>query len=223
MSAMTDMAAENRLLAGGLGSLPRVNLLPPEIAEAVVFRRIQAGLVGAVVLAAVSVGLVYSGANGAVSDAQKSVDAASVEQTTLLGDMAQYKDVTAVYAEAAAAEVTLTQAMGEEVRYSRLLNDLSLSIPENVWVNNLTFSQVPGTAAAGATSSAIGTVTLTGVAFEHDDVAVWLESLAKQKGYGDPYLQSSTAALLGERLVVNWSTTVNLTPAALSGRYTAGS
>ena len=37
------------------------------------------------------------------------------------------------------------------------------------------------------------------VGFKHDDVAVWLESLAKQKGYVNPYFSSSTEALIGTR------------------------
>ena len=58
------------------------------------------------------------------------------------------------------------------------------------------------------------------MAFAHTDVANWLESLAREKGYAGPLLQSSTEALLGTRKVVNWSVTVTLTPEALSGRYT---
>ena len=209
-------------------TLPSVNLLPPEIGEAIRFRRVQAGLMAGVVTTLGLVGLLYVGANGAVGDAQRDVQAASAEQTTLTAETAGYADVTQTYARVAAAEQMLVQAMGSEVRYSRFLNDLSLSIPEDVWLTNATWSQsaADGSAAA-ATGTAVpatslGTVTLTGVAKSHDAVAVWLEQLAVQKGYAEPYLQSSTEALLGGRKVVNWSTTVQLTPEALSGRYTNG-
>ena len=217
-------------------TLPSVNLLPPEITEAIRFRRVQAGLAAGVVTTLGLVGLLYVGANGAVGDAQRDVDAASAEQTTLRAETAGYADVTQTYARVAAAKQMLVQAMGSEVRYSRFLNDLSLSIPPDVWLTNATWSQgdatataaVPtaatttttGTTATGATP--LGTVTLTGVAKNHDDVAVWLEQLAAQKGYAEPYLQSSTEVLLAEKKVVNWSTTVQLTPDALSGRYTNG-
>ena len=70
-------------------------------------------------------------------------------------------------------------------------------------------------------ASGIGTVTFVGVGFSHDDVAVWLESLAKQKGYKDPYFSNSTEALIGTRKTVNFTSTVTLTPEALSGAYTA--
>ena len=59
------------------------------------------------------------------------------------------------------------------------------------------------------TEPGIGTVTFSGVGFNHDDVAVWLESLAKQKGYANPYFSTSTEALIGTRTTVNFASTVD--------------
>jgi Tfp pilus assembly protein PilN len=223
MSLMTETKADVTL-----GSLPRVNLLPPEIAETRRFRRIQVGLGGAVLGAVGIVALLYVGAASSVSSAQTEFDSANAKHATLQAETVKYKDVTAVYARAAAAQAMLTQAMGEEVRYSQFLNDLSLTVPENVWVKNVTFAQSGGAAPAGAAAPAaaglstpgIGSVTFTGVGFSHDDVAVWLESLATQKGYANPYFTSSTEALLGSRKTVNFTSTATLTSAAYSGRYT---
>ncbi|MEO6205979.1 MAG: PilN domain-containing protein [Mycobacteriales bacterium] len=220
MSLMTESRTEVEL-----GLLPRVNLLPPEIAEARRFRQIQGGLAGAVLATVGVVGVLFMSAAGSANSAQTDLDAASSEQATLQSQKAQFKDVTAVYARAAAADAMLTQAMGEEVRFSSLLNDLSLSVPERVWLKNVTITQTAAAAAAGAapalaSATGIGTVTFTGVGFSHDDVAVWLESLATQKAYADPYFSSSTEALLGSRKIVNFSSTATLTPAAYSGRYT---
>ncbi|MCU1589867.1 MAG: hypothetical protein JWP11_1123, partial [Frankiales bacterium] len=47
-----------------------------------------------------------------------------------------------------------------------------------------------------------------------------LESLAKQKGYANPYFTNSTKALVGSRETVDFTSTVTMTSAALSGRYT---
>jgi hypothetical protein len=54
---------------------------------------------------------------------------------------------------------------------------------------------------------------------QHDDVAVWLESLAKQKGYTSAYFNSSTEKEIGSTKVVDFSSTVVVTREALSGRY----
>jgi len=222
MSLMTETGASVTL-----DSLPRVNLLPPEIAETRRFRRIQIGLGGAVLGAVGIVALLYVAAASCVSSAQTDFDTANAKHASLQTEAAKYSQVTAVYARAAAAQAMLTQAMGEEVRYSQFLNDLSLSVPENVWLKNITFAQtgaaataVPAAGANPLNAAGIGTVTFTGVGFKHDDVAVWLESLASQKGYANPYFSSSTEALLGTRKTVNFTSTVSLTPAAYSGRYT---
>ena len=223
MSLMTETRA-----TVSLDALPRVNLLPPEIAEMRRFRRIQVGLGSAVLGAVGVVALLYVAAAGSVSDAQADVDSANATNVSLQSQAAKYRDVTAVYARAAAAQAMLTQAMGEEVRYSRFLNDLSLTVPENVWLKNVTFTQAGSAAAPAAQAAAptaigtpgIGSVTFSGVGFQHDDVALWLESLATQKGYANPYFTSSTEALLGTRKTVNFTSTATLTPAAYSGRYT---
>lgn len=207
-------------------ALPRVNLLPPEIGERRRFRKVQAGLAGAVVAAAVVVGLLFVIATGGVTDANDEVDSAASQQRAVQAETARYKDVTAAFKRTSDAQLLLATAMGQEVRYSRFLNDLALTIPPNVWIKNLAFTQAAPAAATGvaAAPSGIGTVTITGVAYEHEDVAVWLESLAAQKGYAQPLLQSSTEALLGtSKVVTNWSTTVTLSADALALRYTTTS
>jgi Tfp pilus assembly protein PilN len=217
MSLMTETHAEVSLSGGG-----RVNLLPPEIAVARRMRRIQTGLGGAVVAAVGIVALLYVGASSSASNAQGTLETATAHQGALRSQTAKYSSVTAVYNQAAAAQGMLTQAMGEEVRFSQYLNDLSLTVPENVWLKSVTFTQgAPASAPAPgvAATPGIGQVTFTGVGFKHDDVAVWLESLAGQKGYANPYFSQSTEALLGTRKTVNFTSSVTLTSDAYSGRY----
>jgi Tfp pilus assembly protein PilN len=207
-------------VGAGLATLPRVNLLPPEIEERRRFRRIQVGLGAGVVAAVGVVGLLFVSASSSVDSANEELSLAQAEGSRLQAENAKYADVVAIYAQAAAAEAMLTDAMGEEVRYSRFMSDLSLSIPENVWLKSLTFEQAPQQPAVGSTEPGVGTVTVSGIGFSHEDVAVWLESLAGQEGYTNPYFSSSKEALIGPRTVVEFSSTATLTPAALSGEYT---
>ena len=221
MSVLSEHVEQTRQKAGtGLPVLPRVNLLPPEIAETARFRRITYGLGGGLLGALGIVALLYVGAVAAVNDATTELETATATGASLRVETARYADVEAVYARAAAAQAMLTSSMGEEVRYSHYLHDLSLTVPENVWVKNVSFAQAATPATLGSTVPGIGTVTFTGVGFKHDDVAVWLESLAKQKGYINPDFTSSTKALLGNRSTVNFTSTVTMTADALSGRYT---
>ena len=221
MSVLSEHVEQTQERLGGAHPLlPRVNLLPPEIAEAARFRRIQVGLGGGLLAALGLVALLYVGAVAGVGEAQAQLDEASATGTALQAETATYADVSASYAKAAAAEGMLTQAMGEEVRFSQYLNDLSLTVPENVWLKDVTFTQGAVAPAFGSTEPGIGTVTFSGIGFKHDDVAVWLESLAKQKGYADPYFTGSTAGVIGNRKTVSFTSSVTLTAAALSGRYT---
>ena len=222
MSVLSDLQQQTQQPVGtGVVVLPKVNLLPPEIAERARFRRVQLGLGGGVLAAIGVVALLYVGASSSLTEANTELETQQATTTQLQAESAKYQDVTTVYANAAAAEAMLTQAMGEEVRYSQFLNDLSLTVPENVWVKGISFAQAAVPPALGSTEPGIGTVTFTGVGFKHDDVAVWLESLAKQKGYVNPYFSSSTEGLIGTRKTVSFTSTVTMTPDALSKRYTA--
>ena len=221
---MTVLTSEHQLVGTGQPTLPRVNLLPPEIAQKRAFRRVQMCMGGAVLGSVAVVGLLYLSAAHGVTSAQSDLDAARTQQATLQQQVSSYAGVTAIYNAADAAQAQLTVAMGDEVRYSQLLNDLSLAIPGNVWLNNVSFTQGGPPGALPATPSAtgvapIGTATFQGVAFSHDDVASWLEAMGRLKTYANPYFSSSTEALIGSRPVVNFSSTVDVTPAAQSHRY----
>jgi hypothetical protein len=231
---VTVISSEQRL-GMTTAQMPRVNLIPPEIAEKALFRKVQIGLGAGVAVAVGVVGLLTLSGLHSVSTSQASLDKANARATSLTAQKAKYSDVTALANAAAAAQAQLTTAMGQEVRYSQLMHDISLSIPSTVWLKGMTFTQAApaapttagtqtaGTAGAATTPAAaasLGTVTFLGVGFDHNDLALWLESLAGLKAYSDPYFSASTEELLTQRKVVNFTSTGNLTPAALSGRYT---
>ena len=92
--------------------------------------------------------------------------------------------------------------MGQEIRWSFLLNDLSLKVPDRVWLTSMTVTTTEASAAAAPTdgqylSTGIGSVDFVGRAYSHRDVAAWLNSLAKQKGYTQPYFSDSTEEAVG--------------------------
>ena len=200
-------------------ALPRVNLLPPEIGERRRLRHVQYAAAAGVVATLGLAGALYAVAAGTVSDAEAELAAETTRTTQLQAAVTSFAGVTEVYARSAAAQQMLATAMGDEVRYSRFLNDLSLTVPEGVWVKNVTVDQGPVAPSVGDSETGIGTVTVTGVAFGHDDLAVLLERLADQPGLVNPYFSSSTEVEMGPRTVVEFATTATLTPDALSRRY----
>jgi Tfp pilus assembly protein PilN len=213
-------------LTAGVAALPRVNLMPPEIAEAERFRRLQLAMGSAVVLAAVVVGGLYFHAKSGISSAQSEVNAAQSQQVTLQGQLAKLASVKQTFAEVQAKQQLLQQAMGQEIRWSYMLNDLSLRMPNNVWLTAVQASENIGSAAAatsalpGSTATAIGTMSYSGVGMKHDDVANWLDSLARERGLADPAFQSSSETAIGSTGVVVFASTAQIDPKAYSNRYT---
>ena len=223
---MTVLTSESNLLGTTTGRLPRVNLMPPEVAEAKAMRRVQMAL-GAAGLASVAVvGALYVSASHSVSAANSDLASAKSQTTQLQGQVAKYKYVTDTINRANAGEAQLTTAMGDEVRYSQLLNDLSLAVPSTVWLKNLAFSSVPPSVTAGAAPTTyagvapLGTMTVSGVGFTHDDVALWLDAVAGlDKTYASPYFTNSTEALIGSRKTVNFNANAVVLTTAESGRF----
>ena len=134
-----------------------------------------------------------------------------------------------MYARKEAAEAMLVEAMGAEVRWSRLLDELSHEVPDRVFLTDLTYVQngtaQAGSAPTGGAASSIGSVVVSGTAYSHRDVAVWLEALNAQEGHAGATLQSATERRLADldlpdRTVVDFTSSVSLTADALSDRYT---
>jgi Tfp pilus assembly protein PilN len=205
------------------GSMPRVNLMPPEIAEGARLRQVQllSGL--CVVVALVIVVLLYLHAHSGVTSAQSSLDQAQEQQTSLQSKLSSLASVQQTFADVQAKQALLAAGMGEEVRWSYVLNDLSLRMPSNVFLTALTISETatPGTAppVAGAAPIQIGSITFGSVGLRHDDVAAWLDSLAKERGFYEPIFQSSTEEAAGTRGYVSFASTVELMSNLLSNRY----
>ncbi|MFL6137823.1 MAG: PilN domain-containing protein [Frankiaceae bacterium] len=212
-------------------ALPRVNLLPPEIADARRFKRVQMALGGAVALAVLAVGGLYYQAHSGVSAANDDVTRAQQEGTSLQHELTTYQNVTAVKSQVETAEGYLHQAMGPQVLWSHYLSDLTLTLPGNVWLTTMQINLV-GQAGASSGSSqgvqgalpaadAIGAVELQGSALSQRDVAAVLASIAKEKGFNNSYLTKSVEAVItnSTKKVANFDVTVNVTMKALSGRY----
>lgn len=228
--------------SAGVAATPRVNLMPPEIAEAARLRRIQLGMGCAVLASVVVVGGLYLHERSGVSNAKNELQAAQAQQTSLNEKLASLNSVAQTFAAVHAKQNLLDEAMGQEIRWSYVLNDLSFRIPSDVWLTSIsatentagatsttttaptTTSSTPTTLGGATTANGpIGSVSFAVTGFQHDDIATWLDALAKVRGFDGPTFSSSTETAIGTRTVVNAATAVNLTSAALSHRYSTGS
>ncbi len=213
--------------AFGVGyTVPRVNLLPPEIAEERSFKRTQGVL--ALVLVGV-LGALGAGFMLASSSAAQAADELATEQarqTTLTAEAGEYAEVPRVLQQVESAQNARATAMSSDVLWYRYLNDMALAYPKDVWLRDLTMA-VAGTDTTGAEASnpdplataGIGTIDLSGTSLQHPDVAAWLDVLAGTEGFADATFSSSQRTTIEETVVVDFTSRVVLTSDALSHRY----
>jgi Tfp pilus assembly protein PilN len=213
-----------------VAAMPHVNLMPPEIAAAQRFRRLQLVMGGAVLVSAVLVGALYTHAKGGINDAQSQLTSAQAQRTSLQSKLNSLSSVKKTFADVQSKQQLLQLAMGQEIRWSYMLNDLSFRIPSNVWLTSVSATESAvglgttgasgATALPGSTVTTIGTVDFSGVAIKHDDVAAWLDALAKEKGFTQATFSKESETAIGTRGVVSFDTSTQLDSHALSNRYT---
>jgi Tfp pilus assembly protein PilN len=182
----------------GTPMLPRVNLLPPEIAEARTLRQLRLGAGGAVVLAVVGVAGLYMHAHSGVAGAQASLHAATLKTGQLTTEQAGLKKQTQIKDTVASAQTTLATALAPQILWSHYLQDMSVALAGNYWFTTLTLNE--GTGVAGATVAVgaapgdpvpIGNFTAQGKAVTHQDVSFLLRALGKERGISNPVFTSS--------------------------------
>jgi Tfp pilus assembly protein PilN len=246
-SATAEVEAEETQEVAALPSpqsaaaFPRVNLMPEVVAAEARSHRAKTIMIGATVASVAVVGGLFLMAHGAVNEAQDSLDAAQAQTASLNSEMAKYADVPKVQAMVSNARTQAFDAMGSEVRWSVLLNNLSMTIPAGtslISFQGTVSDQPPATAAAKATATTpgsqqqsfisalghggIGTITYTGEAVSYPAVAKFLDSQAKQVSLIDPYVNSvATAGTDGasDAKGVQFTATSTITDKALSHRY----
>jgi Tfp pilus assembly protein PilN len=217
----------------GTPVLPRVNLLPPEIAEARQLKQYRFAAAGGVAATAVLVGVFYWHAHGGVATAQSALDASNAKTAALKTQLASYQSVTQVRTEVESAKATLETALAPQVLWSRYLQDMSVSLVGNYWFGTMVMTTGAAAPTAGSTTTVspladtktVGTLTLTGTAVSHYDVATLLRSLGTEQGMSpSPVVLNSTedqTALVGNHKLIKFSVSETVDSTLKSGATTA--
>jgi Tfp pilus assembly protein PilN len=201
-------------------TLPRVNLLPPEVHEARKLRRLQVGLVSGVAAVAVLLGALYLTQVQAADSAKNDLAGATSTGQTLTAQKATYAAVPNVISAIDDAGTARAAAMSQDVQWYRYLNDLTYITPKNAWLTQLSVAFTNGASSSAALSpGGIATVTVQGDAKNHVDVASWLDAVAKEHGWNNAYFSNSARDTFHNTPIVKFSSTINVTAAALSHRY----
>ena len=185
----------------GWSTVPRVNLLPPEILAARRFRHLQLGLAAGLVAVAAVCGAATVWADGGVSSAQADLDATRADGVRLAQQQARYAEVPKALAELDTVRAVREEALGTDVAWYTFLSDLALQTPPDTSLVSVTISMTGRSTAAPSTvplaPSGLGSVRVTGQARRYVDVAAWLDAVNEVHGLAGSSFETAGIAATG--------------------------
>ncbi len=183
-----------------------VNLLPrDEVVKSFEAKRgvVFGGVFGAALVTAALVSMAIS-AGGAVADKQAELDAVRTEIAAVPAPVVKDTSTDDALAAVKSARVgALSAALTSRVPWDRVLRQVSLVLPEDVWLTNL-MASAPVAAAVTADAAASG-FNLTGSTYSQNGVARFLSRLAVIPDLKNVRLQSSASLLVGTRELVQFT------------------
>jgi len=179
--------------------MKRIDLLPPE-------QRVKAsrerGLLWAILILVaivVALGMVYMWEKGQVNDKQAELDGLTAQVAAEQQKALALAPYAAIQTTRTAMTATAQGIYYSRVPWSTILQEISLVIPDNVRLQNLTgtvpATMLPGTAAPAAPGAAGSTdVTFSGTTYTHKDVAEFMTRLGLIPQLSNIQLGSSAGA-----------------------------
>ncbi|HVL81328.1 MAG TPA: hypothetical protein VM840_07045 [Actinomycetota bacterium] len=196
--------------------MARINLLPPEIRARQRQRRLLTivGGVGAAIL--VFLAVIYFIQRGTIGDEQQRLEQLQAQRGQLETEVAALQQFGDLQQTVEQRRSTLAVALTNDIAWSRYLNDLSLIMPDNSWLVNMSLASSPGQAPTGEQS--FGTVTFSGFVFDFPGLAGWLTRVGQLDGLAFLYLTNGTRTEIGTNDVVSFASNAYVTAPLLSQR-----
>lgn len=187
-----------------------VNLLPRDAPKRSfeAKRGVAFGAAGGAALVTMLLVSMAMSASGATREKQIELDALRAQIAAI--PVAPVKDTSAqdaLAAEQGARVGALSSALAERVAWDRVLRQISLVLPEDVWLTNLSAAAADPAVPAAAPGSGL---TLTGSTYSQNGVARFLSRLAVIPDLANVRLQSSQSALVKERELVTFTILADL-------------
>ena len=202
-----------------------VNLLPRDIAKGK-SRDINAPLLTGVVAAVIVTVVLAAGflsASAKVSNKQTELDAARAELALIPAPATPDATTSNLANQQTKRVAALQNALNGRIAWDRVLREISLVLPEDVWLSGLTLSApvaAPVVPTDGSTDSApvpaptttapVTDFTMNGKAFSHQDVAQLLTRLALVPDFSNVTLGHSTRVDAGARDAFEFSVTAGI-------------
>ena len=188
-----------------------VNLLPRDEAPKsfAAKRGVFFGGVGGAALATAVLASMMISAGGAASSKQEELDSLRAQIAAIPAvPVIDTSEEDALAAEKGARVGALSAALSGRVAWDRVLRQVSLVLPEDVWLTNLAASAPAASQAAPAGAG----FSLTGATYSQNGVARFLSRLSLIPDLANVRLQSSQSQLLNERELVQFVILADVRP-----------
>jgi Tfp pilus assembly protein PilN len=188
-----------------------VNLLPKDESRSSSARSRQTlpAIVGAGLLSAVCLGLAFGSLTQSTAANDKRVElAAAKTELSLLPALPRPTAADTSLDDARAKRLgAVSAALGQRVAWDRVLRELSLVLPEDVWLVDLTATSplAEGAVAPAAGEAAPTQLTLNGRTYSHAGVARLLSRLNVVPSLANVQLQRSSLSQVGSQRIVEFS------------------
>jgi Tfp pilus assembly protein PilN len=172
------------------------------------------GVAGAVLSTAL-LGMMFMSASGAVHDRQQQLDTLRAELAVVPPPVQQSSAQAGLVDEQKARVAAVAIAMSGRVAWDRVLREVTLVLPEDVWLLSLAgVSPVSsGGAAASTSTSGVPTgFTLDGYTYSQDGVARVLSRLMVVPDLSNVQLSSSSMTKVGTQNIVQFTIVANVRP-----------
>jgi Tfp pilus assembly protein PilN len=196
--------------------MARINLLPPEIRTGQRSRRLFNGLLVACGIVVAVLALVYLVQRDTISNERDELKGLRSTQSQLTARVNALKEFEDLQTEIDTNKQTLAVALTGDVAWSRLLNDLSLIMPDNSWLVSMALNAAAAAAPDG--TPAVGNTTFQGFTFDFPGLAGWLTRVARLDGTTFVYLTSGSKQRIDSTDVVSFGATASITDKLLSKR-----
>lgn len=201
----------------------RVNLLPQETSarQAAARQRVALAAAGVVILAGLGATTVWQ--NGRVADANDRLADEQAVLSALQADEAQLHEFADLEARLAESDELIVQALGSEVSFAGVLQDVAAVMPSDAQLDSLTITVDPANASSGVETTSLGTLVAVGRSL--NDHAPGLERLLleldKVVAFHDLFFSSSVLED-PELPYPTFTVEAQLGPEILTGRYLDG-
>ena len=196
----------------------RLTLLPREVEFVRAQRRqalMAAGGVGALALLLLGA---WVAAGGSVNSERDKADETEAEVARLRQQTAGLEDATNLQTQLDQRREVVAGILANDIAWTRLLQQISTVIPNDVWLTSFAGS-------TGAGGGGAGTLNLAAMGFDHTSAARWLLRVSELPSLSNLWLPSSSKQGEGAGALVTFQSTASLTEAARSdraARYAAG-